>query len=95
MTHGKSIPTYDNVSARGSLGVPCVALIRRSPPGPPLPNGQPSGTNVNCLLQISSIRRIDNKIEVMLNRDDDQGESVTLESRDGEFVIVRHGHWIA
>ena len=72
-----------------------VALIRRSPPGPPLPNGQPSGTNVNGLLQISSIRRIDNKIEVMLNRDDDQGESVTLESRDGEFVIVRHGHWIA
>ena len=72
-----------------------VALIRRSPPGPPLPNGLPSGTKVNGSLQISSIRRIDNKIEVMLNRDDDQGESVTLENRDGEFVIVRHGHWIA
>lgn len=72
-----------------------VALIRSSPPGPPLPNGLPSGTNVNGSLQISSIRRVDNKIEVMLNRDDDQGESVTLETRDGEFVIVRLGHWIA
>ena len=72
-----------------------VALIRRSPPGPPLPNGQPSGTNVNGSLQISSIRRVDTKIEVMLNLDDDRGQYVTLENRNGEFVIVRLSHWIA
>jgi hypothetical protein len=72
-----------------------VALIRTSPPGPPLPNGLPSGTKVNGSLQISSIRRNGDKIEVMLNRDDDQGESLTLEDHNGEFVIVRLGHWIA
>jgi hypothetical protein len=71
-----------------------VALIRRSPPGPPLPNGLPSDTKVNGSLPISSIRRIDNKIEVTLNSADDRGESVTLENRNGEFVILRHGPWI-
>lgn len=74
------------------LGV--VALIRRSPPAPPLPNGLPSGVRVNGSLQISSVRRIDGRIEVRLNSGDYQGESVTLENRNGEFVIVRHGVWI-
>ena len=72
-----------------------VAFIRRSPAGPARPNGQPTTTGVNGSLQISSIRRMDDKIEVWLNRDDYHGESVTLENRNGEFVIVKHGVWIA
>jgi hypothetical protein len=72
-----------------------VALIRRSPPGPPLPNGLPSNTRVNGSLPISSIRRTDSKIEVTLTSGDWQGESVTLEDRNGELVIVRTAIWIA
>ncbi len=72
-----------------------VALIRRSPPGPPLPNGLPSNTGVNGSLQIFSVRRLDSRIEVTLMSGDWQGESVTLENRNGELVIVRHGIWIA
>jgi hypothetical protein len=74
------------------LGV--VALIRTSPPAPPLPNGLPSAVRVNGSLQISSVRRIDSRIEVRLNRGDYDGESVTLENQNGEFVIVEHGVWI-
>jgi hypothetical protein len=71
-----------------------VALIRRSPPGPPLPNGLPSTSRVNGSLQISNIYRIENKIEVRLKSSDYQGELVTLEDRNGEFVVVRAGMWI-
>jgi len=71
-----------------------VALIRRSPPGPPLPNGLPSPARVNGSLQISNIARIENTIKVTLKSSDYQGESVTLEDRHGEFVIVKHGIWI-
>jgi hypothetical protein len=71
-----------------------VAFIRRSPPGAPLSNGLPSGTKVNGSLQISAIRRLDNKIEVTLKSGDYQGESVTLEDRNGAFAIVKHGVWI-
>jgi hypothetical protein len=72
-----------------------VALIRRSPPGPRLPTGLPSTTRVNGSLQISNIRRIDSTIEVTLMSGDWQGESVTVEERNGELVLVRAGVWIA
>ena len=70
-----------------------VAFIRRSPEGPPLPNREPAA-KINGLLAISRIRRIENGVEVTLNRDGYHGESVTIEERNGRFVIVKHGTWI-
>jgi hypothetical protein len=70
-----------------------VALIRRSPEGPPLPNGEP-GAKIDGSLAISRVRRTDNGVEVTLNRDDYHGAYVTLEERNGRFVIIKHDIWI-
>ena len=70
-----------------------VAVIRSSPDGPPLPNGT-SAARINGLLAISYVHRTDNGVEVTLNADDYQGERVTLEERNGSFVVVKHGIWI-
>jgi hypothetical protein len=70
-----------------------VALIRSSPQGPPLPNGGLSG-KIDGSLAISDVRRTDNGVEVRLNADDYHGQYVTLEDRNGRFVIVQHGAWI-
>jgi len=70
-----------------------VALIRRSPQGPPRPNGGVSA-KINGSLAISRVRRTDGGVEVTLNADDLHGENVTLEERGGSLVIVEHGFWI-
>ena len=70
-----------------------VALIRRSPDGPRLPNGDPAA-KVNGSLPISRIRRTEDGIEVTLNRDAYQGEYVTLQDRNGRLVVVKHTMWI-
>jgi hypothetical protein len=70
-----------------------VALIRRSPEGPPLPKGA-SPARVNGSLAVSHVRRTDNGVNVTLNVDDYHGEYVTLEERNGRLVIVKHEAWI-
>jgi hypothetical protein len=70
-----------------------VALIRRSPDGPRLLNGDPSA-KVNGSLPISRIRRTQDGIEVTLNRDAYHGEYVTLADRNGQLVVVKHTMWI-
>jgi hypothetical protein len=70
-----------------------VALIRRSPHGPPRPNGGSPG-KINGSLAISHVRRTDNGVEVRLNADDYHGQLVTLEERNGRLVIIEHGAWI-
>jgi hypothetical protein len=70
-----------------------VALIRRSPEGPLLPNGAPAA-KIDGSLAISRVRRTENGAEVTLNRDDYHGAYVNLEERNGRFVIVNHRLWI-
>jgi hypothetical protein len=70
-----------------------VALIRRSPNGPPLTNSG-AAARINPSLAISRVRRTDNKVEVTLNRDEYHGEYVTLEMRGNRLVIVQRGLWI-
>jgi hypothetical protein len=70
-----------------------VALIRSSPTGAPLPNGEATA-KINGSLAISRVRRTDSGLEVTLNRDAYHGEYVTLEERNGRLVIVKHGFWI-
>jgi hypothetical protein len=69
-----------------------VALIRSSPAGPPLSNGE--ANKINGSLRISRVRRTDSGLEVTLNRDAYHGEYVTLEDRNGRFVVVKHRTWI-
>jgi hypothetical protein len=70
-----------------------VALIRRSLQGPQPPNAGPAA-RISGSLAISRVRRIDDGMEVTLDRDDSHGEWVTLEERNGRLVIVNHGVWI-
>jgi hypothetical protein len=71
-----------------------VEFIRRSPEGPPGTNGE-SPNRVDGLLPISYVGRTDNGVEVRLNLNDDSGEYVNLEERNGRLVIVGIGFWIS
>ena len=83
----------------GELGLDDAALvslvdyIRSSPTWTALPKGLAPQT-VDGSLPISHVRRTPEGIEVTLLRDNASGETVTLEQRNHQWVVVRIALWI-
>lgn len=84
---------------QGELGLDDAALvglvdyIRSSPSWTTLPEGLEPRT-VEGSLPISHVRRTPQGVEVTLLRNNDHGETVTLEHRNQQWVVVKIALWI-